>query len=97
MPRAEAFAELRRCAGTQFDPDLVERFIERLESIARGCGPGAQDDPAQDVVGVRVRLSDRSTLRYKIQKLRRVPARRSHSCRAAEAEIVHRSSSLCGG
>lgn len=27
-PAEQAFEELRRCAGTQFDPDLVERFVE---------------------------------------------------------------------
>ncbi len=30
--RREAFDELRRCAGTQFDPQLVERFIEIVGS-----------------------------------------------------------------
>lgn len=30
--RDEAFSELRRCAGTQFDPQLVERFIEVVRS-----------------------------------------------------------------
>ena len=29
-PQEDAFAELRRCAGTQFDPVLVERFIAAI-------------------------------------------------------------------
>ena len=31
MHQADAVAELRRCAGTQFDPDIVETFMSILE------------------------------------------------------------------
>jgi HD-GYP domain-containing protein (c-di-GMP phosphodiesterase class II) len=32
LPKESALAELRRCSGTQFDPEVVEVFIEILES-----------------------------------------------------------------
>ncbi len=35
----EAFEELRRCAGTQFDPELVERFIEKIAEEERRSKP----------------------------------------------------------
>jgi HD-GYP domain-containing protein (c-di-GMP phosphodiesterase class II) len=28
----EAFAEIRRCKGTQFDPELAEQFIKAIEN-----------------------------------------------------------------
>jgi response regulator RpfG family c-di-GMP phosphodiesterase len=30
MTEAEALTELQSCAGSQFDPELVEKFIESL-------------------------------------------------------------------
>jgi len=35
MSSEEALAEIRRCAGTQFDPGLVEIFLEMMEEMAR--------------------------------------------------------------
>lgn len=35
LPHEEAVAELRRCSGRQFDPDVVEVFIELLERERR--------------------------------------------------------------
>ena len=37
LTNEEAFQELRRCAGTQFDPELVEHFIQVIE-------PGGTDE-----------------------------------------------------
>jgi HD-GYP domain-containing protein (c-di-GMP phosphodiesterase class II) len=34
MPVDEALEELRRCSGTQFDPDVVERFINIVGKTA---------------------------------------------------------------
>ena len=45
-----AFAELRRSAGRQLDPDLVESFIELIQS-------GRDQEPLYDIDSIRQRLS----------------------------------------
>ena len=43
----EAFAELRRCAGDQFDPDLVERLISTVQSRDASRAPADVAHPEQ--------------------------------------------------
>ena len=70
MPAEEARAELERCAGTQFDPTVVEAFLGtlmRAAPAARGSAPpplgllaGVDHAPEPlDVGGGRARLADR--------------------------------------
>jgi HD-GYP domain-containing protein (c-di-GMP phosphodiesterase class II) len=37
LPHEEAVAELRRCAGTQFDPTCVEAFLGLLGDAGEAC------------------------------------------------------------
>jgi hypothetical protein len=53
LPLPTVVAEIRRCSGTQFDPELAERFLKldlrRLMKEARECSSG---DPGISHLGV---------------------------------------------
>jgi PAS domain S-box-containing protein/putative nucleotidyltransferase with HDIG domain len=49
----EAVEELRRCAGTQFDPEVVRAFLEVLESEGAGTHSHTPSSPAEPVPGAQ--------------------------------------------
>jgi hypothetical protein len=53
--RPQAFAELRRCAGKQFDPDLVERHIAAVEA-SDGARSDHRDSSVPQKTALRIRL-----------------------------------------
>src|SRR5262249_15776981 len=44
--RQHALDELRRCAGAQFDPDVVAAFCAEIERVSAEAHTGAEADPA---------------------------------------------------
>jgi HD-GYP domain-containing protein (c-di-GMP phosphodiesterase class II) len=52
MTRDEAIAELTRCSGTQFDPDVVRAFIEAGIDVEVAQYP-AREVSEQDQIGIR--------------------------------------------
>ena len=55
VPRDEALAELRRCAGTQFDPQVVEAFCEEIERRSKLPARVAAEREAEEQSSARER------------------------------------------
>jgi diguanylate cyclase (GGDEF)-like protein/PAS domain S-box-containing protein len=54
--REQAFAELRRCAGKQFDPELVERLIAAVQGSGQNRAAGSLSVSQQTALRIRLEI-----------------------------------------
>ena len=93
----QAFAELRRMAGSQFDPQVVERFIA-IVSAGGGCRRAATDTPPEfacllgaqaELLAQGVEQRDFDAVRAAAARLQEEASRLNHAeAQAAAAQLL---------
>ncbi|MDB2685697.1 diguanylate cyclase [Mariniblastus sp.] len=56
LNKKAAFAELRRCSGTQFEPELVERFIQVARTLKQGSAQLATKVSKQAALNIGLQI-----------------------------------------
>ena len=56
LSKKAAFAELRRCSGTQFEPELVERFIQVVKTMNQGSAQKAAKVSKQAALNIGLQI-----------------------------------------